>query len=222
MQWPSIPSVLSQKIMQGGAFVLFGFMMYDAHPEFVSLVIGFCLMLLGLCLRLYVKSYPPPLLVNTFPFGPYRFLRHPLTSGTGMLLVGAAVATRSSWGLFAILGFGAALLPGLMNAEAALERHFGSRYRTYRLSTTRLFPSFFPLPLSGTAPPFSLASAFIRPSQGEWKWWMMAALSYAVWCLLAFKPEWKIWSYIPAGMSIGFGVLLIARGFYRLLKRRTA
>jgi hypothetical protein len=209
-------------MLQGGAFVLIGFMIFDAHPEFVSLAIGLCLILFGLCLRLYVKSYPAPLLTDNFPFGPYRYMRHPLTSGTGMLLVGAAVATRSSWGLFAILGFGAALLPGLLGVEAALERRFGSVYRTYRLSTTRLFPSFFPLPVSGPAPAFSIASAFIRPNQGEWKWWLMAAVNYGLWCLLAYKPEWKMWSYIPASAFIAFGLFQMLSGLRRLFKRRTA
>ena len=70
--------------------------------------------------------------------GVYRFSRHPQNVGWGILLAGAAFASRSALAMLLALAFWAAFLVYARVEERHLLRVYGKPYERYRARTPRL------------------------------------------------------------------------------------
>lgn len=72
--------------------------------------------------------------------GPYRYVRHPIYTGTLLVTVGIAVFTGSLLG-FAVMSLLVPLfLRRITLEEAMLQAEFGEQYQSYRQRTKKLLP----------------------------------------------------------------------------------
>ena len=76
-------------------------------------------------------------------FGPFRYVRNPMSLGAVTLLCGLGLLERSlSLLLFAILLFASLHLVICFVEEPGLEKRFGNSYRSYKQSVNRWLPSY--------------------------------------------------------------------------------
>jgi protein-S-isoprenylcysteine O-methyltransferase Ste14 len=73
--------------------------------------------------------------------GPYRYVRNPMITAVGSLLVGEAIFFGSPWILaWAAFFIGINFAFFLLGEEPGLERRFGDEYRAYKRSVPRWIP----------------------------------------------------------------------------------
>jgi protein-S-isoprenylcysteine O-methyltransferase Ste14 len=132
----------------------------DTAMEAVLVPLGIVIFLAGLVLftasvhhffvygRGTLAPWDPPrhFVVN----GPYRYVRNPMISGVGLILVGIALVLRSiPHGVWALTFFviNAIYIP--VSEEPGLERRFGADYTTYKRHVHRFMPRLRPWSAEG-------------------------------------------------------------------------
>jgi protein-S-isoprenylcysteine O-methyltransferase Ste14 len=123
------------------------------HNDGVFGVVGICLMVLGLVVRLWSmqtlgRFYTRRLTVTEdqqiVQAGPYRFIRHPGYLGTLLIWIGLPTS-QANWisiGLM-VLFLGFFYGRRIITKESMLVKEFGEEYRKYMKRTWRLVPLLF-------------------------------------------------------------------------------
>ena len=129
-----------------------------ARPTPRSILYGALIGVIGLLVRARAAGYLHKQEVLTVT-GPYAYTRNPLYLGSGILALGAALATRS--GVSAAI-FAAYFVPfysiAMWREEAELREHHGSAFDEYVRAVPLFFPRLSPVKLSLTgAGSFSFA-----------------------------------------------------------------
>jgi len=119
-----------------------------ADPTYSSVVMGGLVSACGEALRLWAAGHVRKSEEVTSS-GPYRFTRHPLYLGSGIVGVGFVIAAASLSVAVVVLGYLAVMLwVAITVEEAALREKFGSAYDGYASGT-----------LEASSRPFSLEQA---------------------------------------------------------------
>lgn len=105
-----------------------------AQPTWEAWRAGLLIAVAGECLRLWAAGHLEKSREVTRS-GPYRFLRHPLYTGSVLIAIGVAVASRSiAVAVVAALYMGLTIPAAIRFEEAQLRQAFGSAYDDYRAS----------------------------------------------------------------------------------------
>lgn len=124
-----------------------------AHPTGQSIMIGSCLIVLGLVIRALASGHVQKNEQLTTS-GPYAFTRNPLYLGSLVLACGFALAAKSWWiALIAAMIFFAIYLPVMRSEEDFLRNKFPD-FETYSRHVPRLFPRL--TPYQSSSAPFSV------------------------------------------------------------------
>ena len=119
-----------------------------ADPTYSSIAMGGVVGACGVALRLWAAGHIRKSKEVTSS-GPYRFTRHPLYLGSGIVGVGFVIAAASLSVAVVVLGYLAVMLwVAITVEEAALREKFGSAYDGYASGT-----------LEASSRPFSLEQA---------------------------------------------------------------
>ncbi len=111
----------------------------------IFLFIGFPLILLGLCLRLWSRGYPRS---EGFVLdGPYRYVRNPVELGALLIYSGAGITMRMSYAYLAICVFSAFVF--LSFTAFAIDRELTSRHGTLYLRYANRISRWIPRILPG-------------------------------------------------------------------------
>jgi hypothetical protein len=103
-----------------------------ARPTWSSIVLGGLIAVPGECLRLWAAGHIEKGREITRS-GPYRFLRHPLYSGSTIMAIGFAVAAGNAWVVALVaLYMGLTLLAAMRTEERHLDEKFKGEYSAYR------------------------------------------------------------------------------------------
>jgi protein-S-isoprenylcysteine O-methyltransferase Ste14 len=132
-------------------------MVIFAHPTFMSLVLGFCLVLFGEFLRLWGVSIVGSETRTTGPVGgtylvtrgPFSYVRNPLYLGNMILYFGAGVMSNALFPWLAIIAlfyFGWQYSQIVSLEEEHLAPKFGEEYQRYCQSVPRFIPTFAKYP----------------------------------------------------------------------------
>lgn len=106
-----------------------------ARPTSRSFGIGLAIVLLGEALRIWASGHIDKGREITRT-GPYRFLRHPLYVGSGLMAVGFLVACRSVAATLVVVAYmSVTLVAAIRTEEAALDQRFAGEYSAYRAGT---------------------------------------------------------------------------------------
>ena len=103
-----------------------------ARPTWVSWGVGFAVAWVGEAIRIWAAGHLQKSREVTRS-GPYRWTRHPLYVGSGIITLGVVIASRSA--LVALLGaayIGITIPMAMRSEEAFLQRTFGATYELYR------------------------------------------------------------------------------------------
>jgi len=107
-----------------------------ARPTVGSLLIGTAVALAGELLRVWAAGHLNKSREVTSS-GPYRWLAHPLYTGSSIMGVGLAVAAASLGAALVIgLYLGVTLTAAIRSEEAFLRKRFGGEYDRYRRSAS--------------------------------------------------------------------------------------
>jgi protein-S-isoprenylcysteine O-methyltransferase Ste14 len=105
-----------------------------ARPTWMSLAAGFAIAAAGEWMRVWAAGHLEKGREVTRS-GPYRWMRHPLYVGSGVLALGVVIASRSAIVAgIAMVYFGATIPAAIRTEEAFLRRTFGDTYDQYRRS----------------------------------------------------------------------------------------
>ena len=105
-----------------------------ATPSWASWLAGFLTALVGEGIRIWAAGHLEKSREVTRS-GPYRWTRHPLYAGSGVMTLGVVMAARSPIvAVLAALYIGATMSAAIRTEEAFLRRTFGDTYDRYRLS----------------------------------------------------------------------------------------
>jgi protein-S-isoprenylcysteine O-methyltransferase Ste14 len=133
------PKMVQRWRVRGG-YLLAVVALWLARPTLHSILLGAAIGLLGLAIRAYAAGYLHKQEVLTVA-GPYAHTRNPLYFGSGILAVGAAVATHSLWAAALILGYFALVYTLVMRREEAeLRQKHGPSFDAYAKSVPLFFP----------------------------------------------------------------------------------
>lgn len=103
-----------------------------ARPTWASWQVGAAIAVLGECLRVWAAGHIDKGREITRS-GPYRYLRHPLYTGSTLVGVGFVVAAQSVVvAILAAVYLGLTLMAAVRTEEAALDRKFAGAYTAYR------------------------------------------------------------------------------------------
>ena len=117
-----------------GGFVAAVVMLALATPTWGTWTAGFFVAGIGECLRIWAAGHLEKGREVTRS-GPYRFVRHPLYTGSMVMALGVAVACRGAVpALVAGLYMGATILAAVQVEEEQLRQAFGSTYDDYAAS----------------------------------------------------------------------------------------
>jgi protein-S-isoprenylcysteine O-methyltransferase Ste14 len=120
-----------------------------ALPAGTATVIGLLVFISGLSLFAWAVAYlrtaalgvVEPVSEELVMVGPYKYLRHPLSLGVIVSLVGLAISLRSLWGvLAAIVLFVPVSMYRARLEETAMARRFASQWHDYASRTYFMFP----------------------------------------------------------------------------------
>ena len=103
-----------------------------ARPTWISWSAGFAVACAGEAIRVWAAGHLQKSREVTRS-GPYRWTRHPLYVGSGIIALGVIIAARSA--LVALLGaayIGITIPMAIRSEEAFLQRTFGTTYDLYR------------------------------------------------------------------------------------------
>jgi protein-S-isoprenylcysteine O-methyltransferase Ste14 len=105
-----------------------------ARPTWASLAIGFWVAAAGEGIRVWAAGHLEKSREVTRS-GPYRWMRHPLYVGSGILAIGVVIASRHlAVALLAALYLGATIPAAIHTEERFLRRMFGETYDRYARS----------------------------------------------------------------------------------------
>jgi protein-S-isoprenylcysteine O-methyltransferase Ste14 len=123
-------------------YVLAIVVLWLARPNPSSVALGGAISLMGLWLRAYAAGYLHKQEVLTVT-GPYAHTRNPLYLGSFVLVIGAAVATRS-WiaAMILLVYFGVVYAVVMRREEGELRAHHGAAFETYASAVPLFFPRF--------------------------------------------------------------------------------
>lgn len=114
-----------------------------ARPTTRSIVLGAVVGFVGLCIRGYAAGYLNKQAVLTVA-GPYARTRNPLYFGSGVLLLGAAVATNSICAAMLLLVYFALVYSFVMRREEMeLRQQHGDAFFAYAAAVPLFFPRLF-------------------------------------------------------------------------------
>jgi protein-S-isoprenylcysteine O-methyltransferase Ste14 len=125
-------------------YVLAVIVLYLSRPDPRSILIGAAVGVIGLATRVYAAGYlhKQSLLTTT---GPYAYTRNPLYFGSGILVIGAAVAMNSWRSAILLLAYFALVYTVVMRREELeLRRHHGTAFDAYAQSVPLFFPRLTP------------------------------------------------------------------------------
>jgi protein-S-isoprenylcysteine O-methyltransferase Ste14 len=106
-----------------------------ARPTWRSLGVGFTVAVLGELIRIWAAGHLEKSREVTRS-GPYRFMRHPLYVGSGVMAAGIIIAASSAVvALVAAVYMTSTVVAAVRTEEAFLRRTFGDTYDRYRSST---------------------------------------------------------------------------------------
>jgi protein-S-isoprenylcysteine O-methyltransferase Ste14 len=110
------------------------------RAEAVSFRWGLSIVLVGLAVRSWANGYAIKMDKLTTS-GPYARIRHPLYTGTLLMVIGFAVILNSHiWGVLFVLFYVAVYSRTMHSEEGMLEKKFGEPYRAYRAAVPPLWP----------------------------------------------------------------------------------
>jgi protein-S-isoprenylcysteine O-methyltransferase Ste14 len=112
-------------------FVTAAAVLVIARPTWASLATGFGVAVVGESIRIWAAGHLEKSREVTRS-GPYRWMRHPLYVGSGILAVGVVIAARHvGVALLAALYVGSTIPAAIRTEEAFLRRSFGDTYDLY-------------------------------------------------------------------------------------------
>jgi protein-S-isoprenylcysteine O-methyltransferase Ste14 len=115
-------------------FITGGAVLLLARPTWTSLAIGFAIAAAGEGIRVWAAGHLEKGREVTRS-GPYRWMRHPLYVGSGILTIGVVIASRHlAVALLAAVYFGATIPAAIHTEERFLRRTFGETYDRYSRS----------------------------------------------------------------------------------------
>jgi len=124
-------------------FVFAAALIWLARPTLLSIVIGSCVALAGLCIRALASGHVEKNAVLATS-GPYAYSRNPLYLGSLVLTAGFLIAARSWWlPLIAVAMLTAIYLPVIRAEEAFLRTRF-PEFSEYASRVPRLVPRLRP------------------------------------------------------------------------------
>jgi len=107
-----------------------------ASPTWTTWTAGLLVALVGGAFRVWAAGHLEKSREVTRS-GPYRWTRHPLYVGSGILALGVVIASRSVVvAVLVAIYIGATYTAAVRNEEAFLERTFGDTYARYRESSS--------------------------------------------------------------------------------------
>jgi protein-S-isoprenylcysteine O-methyltransferase Ste14 len=116
-----------------------------ARPTLRSVGVGLAVGLVGEAARLWASGHIQKTQALATG-GPYAHTRNPLYVGSLLLAIGVGIAAASPWVLLAVLVYGAAFYPSLIQEEARfLQQKFGRTYDEWAADV----PMFLPRPTPG-------------------------------------------------------------------------
>lgn len=134
-----LPS-LSTKTRLRLAWALAPVFLLSAQPSGKSLALGIFPALVGIALRAWAASHIRKDQELTTR-GPYAYLRHPLWTGSFLVLLGLALAGGQWYFVVGLpLLFLAVYIPAAREEEKKLVDLFGDAYRSYRAATPAVWP----------------------------------------------------------------------------------
>ena len=136
-------SKIARRIRVPLGFVFAAAYIWLARPTPLSIVIGSCVALAGLCLRALASGHVEKNQVLATS-GPYAHTRNPLYLGSIVLAIGFLIAARSWWlSLIAAAMLVVIYVPVIRSEEAFLRERF-PEFEDYAIHVPRLFPRFQP------------------------------------------------------------------------------
>lgn len=127
-------------------FACAGAVLWLAQPSLQSLAIGGAIAAVGEVLRFWAAGHLEKGREVT-QSGPYRLTRHPLYAGSGIIAIGAAVASASTSAAAIIAVYvGTTLVSAIWHEEENMRAAFGGRYDAYVRSRGGLTERAFSLP----------------------------------------------------------------------------
>jgi protein-S-isoprenylcysteine O-methyltransferase Ste14 len=136
-------SKIARRIRVPLGFVFAAAYIWLARPSLVSIVIGSCVVLAGLCIRALASGHVEKneMLATS---GPYARTRNPLYLGSIVLAIGFLISARSWWlPLIAAIMLIAIYVPVIRSEEAFLRTRF-PEFDDYAAQVPRLFPRIRP------------------------------------------------------------------------------
>jgi protein-S-isoprenylcysteine O-methyltransferase Ste14 len=132
-------SKIARRIRVPLGFVFAVAYIWLARPTFLSIVVGSCVALAGLCIRALASGHVQKNEVLATS-GPYAHTRNPLYLGSIVLAIGFLIAARSWWlPLIAVVMLVAIYVPVIRAEEAFLRARF-PEFDDYAAQVPRLFP----------------------------------------------------------------------------------
>lgn len=155
-----------------------------ARPTPLGILFGAAIGLVGLAIRAWAAGYLHKQ-EHLTTAGPYALTRNPLYLGSGVLAVGAAVATRSIVATVLLLGYFALFYGVVMRREEAeLRSRYNSAFDSYALAVPLFFPQLRSSPsIANASGAFSWAQF---KKNHEWQ----AAIGFLL-LLAAFALVWR-------------------------------
>lgn len=140
-----------------GGYILAVVVLLLARPTLRSILLGAVIGAAGLLVRAYAAGFLHKQEMLTVT-GPYAHTRNPLYLGSGILAVGAAVATHSWWAAVPLLAYFALVYAVVMRREEAeLRQKHGASFDAYAKAVPLFFPKLTPArDLGGVEASFSL------------------------------------------------------------------
>lgn len=130
---------IARRIRVPLGFVFATVFIWLARPTIVSVLIGSCVALVGLCIRALASGHVEKNEVLATS-GPYAHTRNPLYLGSTILAIGFLIAARSWWlSLIAAAMLVAIYVPVIRSEEEFLRGRF-SEFDDYAAHVPRLFP----------------------------------------------------------------------------------